>query len=362
MSSGEVGGRWMRRGLYIGVCTLVVASLASELGLVLRRRSRLGRARAFAAANPFEAARDVREAGGRSLWLVPGKRYRPGARLDLDVAGRHYSIVINSLGYRTREFASRKPAGTFRVACIGGSTTVQGPTNEETYPALLERKLRARRRGVPVEVLNLGLSGSDSKLWMSRLGEVLALQPDVIVQYEFVNDLFWVALPDYASRHPWSTAGRRWSLLLGRLFPPPPLDFGPAYETMLRRALRMKRTAAQEGADYLFASFAGPDLRRASPGFAAYLDFNTESWGGRYGLRRYADYRRVLDAYNQRQQVFAEENGIASAPADAIRDPDLFVDLCHMTPKGIDALAEVFVPLVLNALDARQSAAPGRRP
>lgn len=353
MSAVDSPLRRSLRGLYLGLWAIVILALVAELGLVFGRRGRLERARAFAVVNPFEAARDVTETGSQGLWLVLGEQYRPGARLDLDVAGERYSIVINSRGFRTHEFQPRKPRGVFRVACIGGSTTVQGPTNEQTYPAFLERRIRALRPGVPVEVLNLGVSGTGSKFWMERLGEVLALEPDVILHYEFVNDFFWAALPEYASRHPWLTAGRRHSLLLGRLLPPGPLDFETAYASILRRALRMKRTAARQQAAYVSASFAGPDLRRAEPDLAAYLDVYTETWGGRHGLRRYADYSRILEAYTERQRAFAHENGLELAPVGSIRDPRLFVDLCHMTTPGIEALADAFAPLVVAALDAR---------
>jgi hypothetical protein len=55
---------------------------------------------------------------------------------------------MTSEGYRMREIALPKPAGLVRVVCIGGSTTVAGRTNDETYPALPERKLQARFPGL----------------------------------------------------------------------------------------------------------------------------------------------------------------------------------------------------------------------
>ena len=339
-------------GAYLVLCALAILGLLAELGLVLNRRTSLERARVHAEANPFEEVREVSGAFAQSLWLVPEERYRPGASLELEVAGERYSIVINSRGFRTREFEERKPAGTHRVVCIGGSTTVQGRSNAETYPAFLERLVRETRPGLRVEVLNLGVSGTGSRFWMRHLPEVLALEPDVIVHYEFVNDFFWEGLPAYSLRRPWFAAARRLSLLTGRLLPPDPADFEDAFATTLRRSLRMKRIAAQQGARYLTSTFAGPDAQRAPAGFAAYLDANVEAWGGRHGLRRYSEYRRLLDAYNGRQQAFAGAEGLDSSPVASIRAPRLFVDLCHMNSAGVQALAEAFLPAVVAALDA----------
>jgi lysophospholipase L1-like esterase len=339
-------------GAWIVLCGLAILGLVAELGLALQRRARLQQARSHAEANPFETAREVSGAFAQGLWLVPEQTYRPGARLELEVSGERYSIAINSRGFRTREFEERRPQGRRRVVCIGGSTTVQGRSNEETYPAILERLVHEARPDLRIEVLNLGVSGTGSRFWMRRLPDVLGLEPDLIVHYEFVNDFFWEGLPAHAARHPWSVAARRHSLLAGRLLPLDPADFERAFATTLRRALRMKRIAAQQGARYLSSSFAGPDATVAAPGFAAYLDANVEAWGGRHGLRRYAEYRRLLDAYNARQQAFAAASGLDSSPVASIVDPRLFVDLCHMNGAGIEALAEAFLPGVVAALDA----------
>ena len=52
--------------------------------------------------------------------------------------------------HRTREFERPKPAGLLRVVCIGGSTTVAGRTNEETY--LVQKMVRefAEREVAPL--------------------------------------------------------------------------------------------------------------------------------------------------------------------------------------------------------------------
>jgi len=52
-----------------------------------------------------------------------------------------------------------KPAGVFRIACVGGSTTVEGPHNELTYPNYLERMLGARFPLAPAADARRALEG-----------------------------------------------------------------------------------------------------------------------------------------------------------------------------------------------------------
>jgi hypothetical protein len=180
----------------------LIAALAGELWLRLEQRGDASASKRFRDANVFFANSLELNAGNTSLWAKPWFRYRPGARAEVVAGGERFVIEINSQGFRTHEFALPKPSGMVRVVCIGGSTTVAGRTNDETYPALLEAKLRARHPGLPLEVLNLGVSGVSHEHWLSRLDRVFAYQPDVVVHYEAVNDISWRQLPRFAQAHP----------------------------------------------------------------------------------------------------------------------------------------------------------------
>jgi len=62
---------------------------------------------------------------------------------------------MSSEGYRTHEFAvPKRRAGAHHLH--RGLHDGGGRTNDETYPAFLEKKLRARFPGLVLEVLNLG--------------------------------------------------------------------------------------------------------------------------------------------------------------------------------------------------------------
>jgi lysophospholipase L1-like esterase len=292
-------------------------------------------------------------AGNRGLWRKPWRKYEPGAKLDITAGGERFLVQINSLGYRTREFAEHKPPGTIRVLCIGGSTTVAGRTNDETYPALLEARLRRRWPGLPLEVLNLGVSGVGTELWLEWLPKLLGWEPDVIVQYEAINDIAWTELPAYAERHPWHWAMRQ-SFVLDRLmgFDARALD-GEAHETLERR-LEMDRRCRERSVAYLGATFAAPDASRARPDFRLLLDVSSLFWTRHFPIRGFAAYTAILAHHNALFREFADRHRINRVLVDeALTDPALFVDACHFTPEGIGLLAGVFEPAVADLVKDR---------
>lgn len=74
-----------------------------------------------------------------------------------------------------------------RVVFLGDSLTAGlGLDEDEAYPALLERELR--KEGLPVQVINAGVSGDTSAGGLSRLGWLLGQHPDVIVVGLGAND------------------------------------------------------------------------------------------------------------------------------------------------------------------------------
>ncbi|MCZ6675152.1 MAG: GDSL-type esterase/lipase family protein [Verrucomicrobia bacterium] len=101
----------------------------------------------------------------------------------------------NSLGWRGAEFELEKPAGTWRVVCLGGSTTY-GTTASTAYPAFLEELLR--EEGIEAEVINAGVPGWTSR--ESRINfelRVLPLDPDLVIIYHGRNDLIPQAYNGY---------------------------------------------------------------------------------------------------------------------------------------------------------------------
>jgi lysophospholipase L1-like esterase len=332
---------------------LVIALLAGELWLRVRFEREWKASEAYRTGNVFFANANEMNAGHRGLWRKPWRKYEPGAKLDVTAGGERFLVEINSLGFRTREFAERKPPGTVRVLCIGGSTTVAGRTNDETYPALLESRLRRRWPGLPLEVLNLGVSGVGSELWLERLPKLLAWDPDVIVQYEAINDIAWTELPAYAERHPWRRRMRE-SLVLERLMGFDPQALDPETQDTLGRWLRMDRGCRDRGVAYLGATFAAPDAARARPDFRVVLDGTALFWTRHFPMRAFATYAALLARQNTLFREFADRHRINRVLVhEAITDPALFVDACHFTPEGIGLLAGVFEPAVADLVADR---------
>jgi lysophospholipase L1-like esterase len=331
---------------WLALAAVVIAGLAGELWLRVERQRKLEASERFGRSNVFFANSMELNAGNRTLWAKPWFKYRPGARAEVTAGGERFVIEINSQGFRTHEFQVPKPAELVRIVCIGGSTTVAGRTNDETYPALLEAKLRARHPGLELEVLNLGVSGVTHEHWLTRLDRVFAYEPDVVVHYEAINDLSWRQLPRFARAHPvWRVAYS--SLLFDRLFPLPVDALEPYLADSLDTLGAIARACRERGVGYLAASFAAPDARRMSREMTSHLDVNSEFWGRRFPLHRYATYAAILERYNRRFVEYVHRNHIAHVRVhEQITEPELFIDACHLTPRGIELLAESFLPAV----------------
>jgi lysophospholipase L1-like esterase len=115
---------------------------------------------------------------------VPGLAYE-----GTDLSFFDYTGASNSLGYRDREHAVAKPAGTWRVVVIGDSIAagLKVERFEDTLSPLLEDELSAA--GVPAEVVNLAVSGYNTRQEVATLEEKgLDFGPDlVLVAYSLTD-------------------------------------------------------------------------------------------------------------------------------------------------------------------------------
>jgi lysophospholipase L1-like esterase len=106
-----------------------------------------------------------------------------------------YTVTTNSLGFRGPERAARKPAGVYRVVCLGAYQTVgHGVDDDEAFPARLERRLNeAPGRPYRFEVWNAGRHSATAIMGLALLeGELPAYEPDaLILEYGFVDLNVW---------------------------------------------------------------------------------------------------------------------------------------------------------------------------
>jgi lysophospholipase L1-like esterase len=338
-------------GAWLALAGTLILGLGGEAWLRFQSFLDARASERFRVGNVFFANAMELQAGTHSLWADRWLSYRPGARIDVVAGGERFVVEMNSRGYRTHEFAVPKPDGLVRVLCIGGSTTVAGRTNDETYPARLEAKLRARFPGLAVEVLNLGVSSVTSDYWYARLDEVLGYQPDVVVQYDAINDISWRHFPRYAAAH----RRRGWayrSLLLQRLFPFPVEELDPYFHDTFVTLGDTARACAEHRVAYLGATFAAPDPQRTHGEFRRHLDHNSEFWTRYFPMHSYATWAAIIRRYDRLFVEFAERSHVPYALVhERLDDPALFIDVCHLTPEGIERLAEALYPAVAGLVE-----------
>jgi lysophospholipase L1-like esterase len=110
-----------------------------------------------------------------------------------NVRGIHKGLPFrtNRAGFRGGEYTKEPAAGVFRIVVGGDSVTMgSGVLEEEAYPARLEQRLNREAGGKRYEVLNLGLSGLNTRWVVNRIETIgLAHHPHLIVYGYTLNDI-----------------------------------------------------------------------------------------------------------------------------------------------------------------------------
>lgn len=197
-----------------------------------------------------DAGRDADFYDGRKVtifqadpWLMWG--LVPGLR---NVLWDYTVVNTNRQGLRMDRDVGGKPAGGYRVLCVGDSVTfgyrvpLVFPDNPEgyakdelPYPALLEHRLRAANPGREIEVVNLAVPGYTSgqgRRWLER--DIARYQPDLVTLCFGWNDISCKgiadvdALPDAGLEYSMRAVITHSQLAtrlskLGRQLKPPPL-------------------------------------------------------------------------------------------------------------------------------------------
>lgn len=121
----------------------------------------------------------------------PAARFDPSLGFRLKESVSMYGFRHNAAGLVGPEIGP-KAAGTVRVACLGGSTTLGAGVaiDAYSYPALLQAMFDLATDGQRrVEVLNAGVFGYHSLHTPLRVAELAAFSPDVYVVMDGLNDL-----------------------------------------------------------------------------------------------------------------------------------------------------------------------------
>lgn len=133
---------------------------------------------------------------GPQIAAVRHDNYRfssnPQLQYELAPGSPDEGEVMNDDSMRDRTFSVEKPAGTFRVACIGDSITYGfSIPRADSYPKRLEYLLNTYGGGSAqqFEVMNFGVPGYNLKQIVETVSErVLKYNPDLIVYGYCLND------------------------------------------------------------------------------------------------------------------------------------------------------------------------------
>jgi hypothetical protein len=279
-----------------------------------------------------------------SMWKRLWQELRPGTR-QCDAM----DLRVNARGFRDDEVTLPKPAGVYRIVCVGGSTTAEGRSGALTYPNMVEAKFARAAGAGRVDVVNAGIFALTSYGEVEHLADYLALEPDLVVHYNFVNDV-----PAVTGR--WVDAGLvsnrvRTLLLRSRfvydylnplLMPNNRAIDRAIDETVLANLARLADACRDKGADLAVCTFAAPDYASLDRAQRAFFDarMNNMLWGR---LINMASYLRLLDRYNDRVRAFCAERGLRVIPvAESLHGgTECFTDICHLRPGGIERKAQI---------------------
>jgi hypothetical protein len=282
--------------------------------------------------------------------------YRPYAyQDDLYPAYIKSEFWTNGMGFRDAEVVQPKPAGTYRILCVGGSTTGEGPRNDLTYPHFLEQLLNDRFEAPPIDVINVGIDGINMGSTVQQMAGLNELDPDLYIHYNYPNDVSMVmetALKEGPLSSPLHEAVSRAAYgshflarhargLVGWAVPSKS-DYRRVVEEVLLPQMRQIHASAESaGAGLAICSVAYPRIAGRSAAEAAFIR-------GRFVIPlpmklQLEDLYLAVDAFNEAMQEYCAEEGILYIPTAEEIDggAELFPDLCHLYIPGLKQKAEI---------------------
>ena len=111
--------------------------------------------------------------------------------MNPDVKNRYFSSVAFSPNTSLDYFQDPKPPGAFRIFCLGGSTTVGFPYGYAgSFAAYLRDRLRLIFPERMIEVINLGMTATNSFTVNDIARELVGYQPDLFIVYDGHNEFY----------------------------------------------------------------------------------------------------------------------------------------------------------------------------
>jgi tetratricopeptide (TPR) repeat protein len=111
--------------------------------------------------------------------------------MNPEVKSRYFSRVDFTPNTSYDAFPAIKTGGTFRVFCLGGSTTVGFPFGYcGSFSSRLRDRLQALFPERNIEVVNLGMTATNSFTVLDIAEELAACAPDLIIVYDGHNEFY----------------------------------------------------------------------------------------------------------------------------------------------------------------------------
>lgn len=275
---------------------------------------------------------------------------------------------------------SAKRAGSVRVLVLGGSTSrCENLPKEQSWPSVMERRLRAERPGLDLEVLNGAMGWYTTKHSLTTYVTYYRdFQPDIVVSMEAVNDMFRSLVPaDFAlgeydelwshyygpaiegarppsfERRTLGKLGDTWYSDF-RLVPVDwPLDRWRSLGPFERHLRELARRVKQDGAKPVLVTQPFLLKEKLSPDEDARLlmargHYERASFF-RHEYAAPASLARALAAFADRTRVVAREEGSSLADAEAGVEKDLtnFTDEVHTREPGARKTGEAVAAAIL---------------
>jgi hypothetical protein len=293
-----------------------------------------------------------------TLWKIPWYEYQRGSGFQKKINGQDYQARINGLGFRTRDIIIPKPQGSYRIVCIGGSTTMEGQTNNTTYPALLEKRLQAYFNSNRIEVLNCGISGIGASHELEKLPVYLRLEPDMLLEYNFVNDLCGKLFPRWWRKRPLWKRILTNSLFLTDMFPEQLLISKQDAEKeinsfVISKLEKIAVEAARHNVKVVFCSFACPDIAQLNKEEREFFHYNLHRfWQLKISLKTYSN---LVAMYNASLYQLCKKYRLQFIPVGEYLSGgnNYFRDIVHLTGEGIEKKVDIVFNYLKDSL-ARQ--------
>lgn len=111
--------------------------------------------------------------------------------LNPSVKNRYFNRIDFNPDPSPEIFLPSRPAGTYRIFCLGGSTTVGYPYwYNGAFSSFLRDRLKAQFPHRSIEIVNVGMTATNSYTVLDIGRDLVALEPDLFIVYDGHNEFY----------------------------------------------------------------------------------------------------------------------------------------------------------------------------